>query len=361
MQSENIKINIVGDIVLPSYEENKKYKIKYLKKFLSLDSINIGNLESVILKNPPEKNQYKIENKKIVLFSLEESISFLKDLNINIVSLANNHIFDFGCEGFNETIQILKKYNIKWFGAGKNLKSSFKPLIIRYKDIKIGFIGMGWDFIGSINSSKNKYGVTPLHSYYLPTIKIFKKKVDYLIIFLHWGYELERYPLPYQREMAHKMIELGANFIIGSHPHRIQGIEKCLDGIIVYSVGNLLIPQKEYLKGYLIPSYPKFSNFSFIFHLELSKNKVINYRKIPFKLINYKFSKLSNEHLFLKIIEKLSEPFRQNKKEYYHFFKKNRKNRHLPILTEKIWLNKILLLSYKFKKKIFPLFSIIST
>lgn len=342
MKSDYVNINLIGDIVLPLFKKYQNYDIDYIIKFLTPNSINIGNLESPILKSTPIKNPNEIK-KKIVLFSLSESTKILSDLNIKIVSLANNHIFDFGYDGFKETLEILKNINIKWFGAGKNIFSSLKPLIIKSNNLKIGFIGMGWELIECVIADKKNYGVFPLKSKYLRIISSIKKYVDYLIVYVHWDYELERYPIPFHRELAHIMISFGADLICGSHPHRVQGIEEFSNKLIIYSLGNFILPQKEYIKGLRAPKYPKISNFSFILNLKISKNKEILTKIIPFKLINKKFLPLRDESMFLKLMNDLSLPLKLNSKEYYNYFKKNRKNNFLPILTNHENLNKILL------------------
>jgi len=355
-ESEPLKINIIGDIVFPPYNDYNKYNFKYINQFLNQNSINIGNLEAPILFSPTLINKKELQRKRIIMYSEQSAVIFLKTLNISAVSLANNHIFDFGYEGFKQTVKILSENNIEWFGAGKNLKSSIKPLVIKKNNIKIGLIGIGWSIIESINSKKESYGVPSINYNYLSLIDYLKKKIDFLIIYFHWGYEHERFPLPYQREIAHKMIDFGANLIIGSHPHRIQGIEKYSNGLIVYSLGNFIIPSKKYIQGYFTPKFPLFSNISFILNLELSKDKILNYNVIPFKLLNNEFQKLSNDTLFSKILTSLSDPLVLKKKEYRNFFRINRSNRYLPILTNYEYFNIILFQLFNLILKIFVIF-----
>jgi len=193
-------INIVGDIVFPSYMDLENYKIDHIKQYLPPKSINIGNLEAPILYSLKTINKERLQRKKIIMYSQRESISFLKKLSINVLTLANNHIFDFGYEGFNQTTENLNNNNnnnIKWFGAGKNFMSSIKPLVIEKNNIRISFIGIGWSIIESVNSKKNKYGGPSINHNYLSFISHLKKKIDFLIVYFHWGYEHERFPLPY--------------------------------------------------------------------------------------------------------------------------------------------------------------------
>ena len=86
-----------------------------------------------------------------------------------------------------------------------------------------------------------------------------------LIIFFHWNYELEKYPMPSQRELSHKLINMGVELIVGAHPHRIQGFEIYKGKPIIYSVGNF----------YLRKMYTEMVNYVFQFcNLEMSIKKI---------------------------------------------------------------------------------------
>ena len=158
---EEIKLSAVGDILLNSnHFDSLDGKFTDLLKEISSEfesrDIIFGNLET------PLTSAGKPIPDKCCLRSKPESIAALEEVGFNILSLANNHMFDFGIQGFEETIQILDTKKIKRFGAGLNLAEARKPAIIKTKDCTIGFLGYSWDIIQSITATRNKPGTAPL-------------------------------------------------------------------------------------------------------------------------------------------------------------------------------------------------------
>lgn len=100
-----------------------------------------------------------------------------------------------------------------------------------------------------MNATNSRFGTAPLKADIIEEdILSTKELADIIIVSLHWGYERERYPLPSQRNLAHKIIDAGVDLIIGHHPHVLQGIEHYKDGFIAYSLGNFVFTAKSYFK-----------------------------------------------------------------------------------------------------------------
>lgn len=330
---KGVKLSAVGDILLSGtvvemirnkgYEHPFIFVLEELKK----SDLVFGNLEC-----PLSKRGRSLKN-KCCLYSPAETVKSLKSVGFNVVSLANNHIFDYGYEGFADTIAILKKNNISWFGAGKNLEEARMPAILSINNLSIGFLGYSWNFIGSINATKNKFGTAPLsEKLILEDVKKLKEKTDIVIVSLHWSYERERYPLPSQRKLAHRIIDAGASLILGHHPHVLQGIEEYDNGIIVYSLGNFIFPDVSYEEYNLIQEQE--NKESMIFNCEISNNGIEGFDIIPIKSNNQfqpKILKNGEKRLMSERIEKLSEGFKlQN---YSYFWKINRVRKDLPDIT----------------------------
>ena len=231
------RVNFLGDLYLNGSNKNFEYILDNFKSKFNQEKedINFLNLEAPVTTNISSKDNSKcsIINEKKSLIKLFES------LNINLVGLANNHIFDFKEKGFNDTANFLSFNNINYFGAGNNLKNARTLKVLEKNNIKFGFLGYSWDFIQTKYATTLEGGVAPLiESIIISDIKKAKKEVDFLIISFHWGYEREIYPMPSQRELAHKSIDNGADLIIGHHSHVPQGFEKYKNKLIVYSLGN---------------------------------------------------------------------------------------------------------------------------
>jgi len=261
----------------------------------------------------------------------------------NIVSLANNHIFDYGLPAFEETLSLLTAKGIECVGAGQNIDLAVAPSIFKINGITVAFLAFSWDLIESQYAAKFKPGVAPLKQrVILHIVTKLRQDADVLVVSLHWGYERERYPLPYQRKMAHRIIEAGADLILGHHPHVLQGIEEYRKGIIVYSLGNFVFPDYTY-KHYVLEQREE-NKRTFAIRVTFAKNGYIDYNIIPVKM-NAQYQPtlvLGQEAIsILSEVQQLSQPFAY--KNYRQFWKINRVRKDLPELkrASKVTLAKI--------------------
>jgi poly-gamma-glutamate synthesis protein (capsule biosynthesis protein) len=252
---KEIKILFVGDIMMTRSVEarindlNKKFIFPFLNILDYLRSFDyvIANLEGAISdKGTKVGSKYSFRMKPEVAEDLSKT-------NINVVNLANNHIFDYGKIAFEDTLKNLEKNNIKYFG------NSYKPLIIEKEGIKIGFLGFS-DFLKHLEVKENKIGIAIINDKISEMIKKAKEKVDILIVSFHWGEEYKKIANERQRKLAKIAIDSGADLVIGHHPHVIQNIEKYKDKFIFYSLGNFIFDQnfsKETMTGGGVEVYIK--------------------------------------------------------------------------------------------------------
>jgi poly-gamma-glutamate synthesis protein (capsule biosynthesis protein) len=171
----------------------------------------------------------------------------MKNSGISLVTLANNHIFDAGESGFNDTLKILKSTGIKYCGGGKNLNEARKGCQVVIKDLKIGIISYTQWCIHRFASIAEDYpGILPLDQKLIEEdIQVLRANNDFVFVSLHWGYEDQPYVHPKQQEIAHALIDEGANAIIGHHPHVPHAIEIYKNCPILYSLGNLVFKQAD--------------------------------------------------------------------------------------------------------------------
>lgn len=345
---KSVKLLAVGDILLSGsvaemiknngHEEPFTFVLEEFKK----TDLVFGNLEG------PFSNRGNPLKNKCCLYSPPETLKSLKSAGFNVLSLANNHIFDYGYEGFEDTISLLKENNISWFGAGRNLKEARTPAIVSINNLSIGFLGYSWDFIGSINVAKNKFGTAPLsEKLILEDVKKLRERTDMVVVSLHWSYDRENYPLPSQRKLAHKIIDAGANLILGHHPHVLQGIEEYNSGVIVYSLGNFIFPDILY-KQYNLIQKPE-NKESIIFQCEIFPDG-IDFDIIPIRSNDQfqpKILENNEKRLILEKIKKLSSPLQLEN--YPHFWKINRVRKDLPDLKWSKFYNTIIYKLYKSK------------
>ncbi|MBA7523598.1 hypothetical protein ES705_15725 [subsurface metagenome] len=232
--NEGVKtILLVGDIMLDRGVEDliKQNSIYYPfqknSNFLRGIDIVFGNLEGPVVNNPPE---FPDDSLKFAFNS--EIIKGASWCNFNLFSLANNHTLDMGKKGLEETKEWLKKYGINFIGSplsgsSDNLNSSF------LRD-NITFLAFNQIFPFMVKEEE-----------IIKTTKAVKSlnPDNFLIVSLHWGEEYELINSPAQQSLAHKIIEVGADLIIGHHPHVVQNIEKYQGKLIFYSLGNFIFDQ----------------------------------------------------------------------------------------------------------------------
>ncbi|MCG3621916.1 CapA family protein [Clostridioides difficile] len=146
----------------------------------------------------------------------------LKSGSVEAVSIANNHSEDYFEEGMKDTQFILDENKINYFGLGKDA-------VVDVKGIKVGLLGYN-----GLSTEYNEKNLKQMED----DIKSLKKKSDVVVVYFHWGIELDYYPDKKQKDFAHYAIDKGADLVMGSHPHVIQGIEKYKNKYIAYSLGN---------------------------------------------------------------------------------------------------------------------------
>ena len=168
-------------------------------------------------------------------------VSILQEIGPDIVTVANNHALDYGTDALLDTCDTLDSAGILHVGAGKNLEEAKQPQIIEKNGKKIGFLGAsrvfptgGWAAGSSHPGMFSAYDTASV----VQEIQKVKKECDYLVVYVHWGIERNTQPEAYQREMGHQYIDAGADLVVGSHPHVLQGIELYHGKWILYSLGN---------------------------------------------------------------------------------------------------------------------------
>ena len=184
-----------------------------------------------------------------------ERASILTEMGVDIVTLANNHILDYGPVGITDSITALDGQGILHVGAGEDLEEAKKAEFIEVNGKTIGFLGTSRVYMATDWAAGE--GHPGVFSTYDPTLPLkeieeVKKQCDYLVVFVHWGIERNTEPENYQRVMGKQYIDAGADIVVGSHPHVLQEIEDYEGKPIIYSLGNFVfgsrIPETELVK-----------------------------------------------------------------------------------------------------------------
>jgi len=156
----------------------------------------------------------------------------------NMLCLANNHIFDFGSNGLEMTLRAFPSQ--KMVGAGKDFSAAYKPEIMQIDGVKFGFLAFSENGFGAIDREDKAGFAWVNHAEADNIIKKTKASCDVLFVQVHAGVENIDLPLPEWRQRYRRIIDLGADIVVGHHPHMLQGREEYGSGLIFYSLGNFI-------------------------------------------------------------------------------------------------------------------------
>lgn len=199
--------------------------------------IRVGNLECVVATTGEPED-------KIFTFRADPHTLTVLKRHFDAVSVANNHSGDYGRTAFAEMLGLLDRAGIGRFGGGRDLGEAHKPLIIERKGLRIALLGYNEFMPRSFEADADAPGTAWSEDEQVAD-DIRRARAEYradlVIPIMHWGWENERTANARQRQLAHLMVDAGADAVIGGHPHVTQDVETYRGKPIVYSVGNFLI------------------------------------------------------------------------------------------------------------------------
>lgn len=241
--ADNITLTFAGDILLDGFvgEQIARYGVNFpfakVAPVLQKADIAFANLET------PVSVRGKAAEKTFAFRSKPAALGGLGYAGIDGVTLANNHILDYGQVAMLDTLIHLDKYKIGHTGAGSNIDQAFKPYVKTVKGKKIAILGVSRVLSGpSWYAGKNSPGAASAYTAepLLGAIKKSAEDNDYTVVYLHWNEEFKDYPEKYARTLAKQMIDSGADIILGAHSHCLMGIEYYKHKPIYYSLGNFV-------------------------------------------------------------------------------------------------------------------------
>lgn len=179
-----------------------------------------------------------------------EKVSLLQDIGVDVVSVANNHIYDYGEISLLDTLDTLKGAGIAYTGAGENLEEAMKPIYLIANGMKIGIISATQIERNGTPDTKEATATTPGvlrcmdMTNLLRVIEQMEEACDYTILYIHWGTESQEEIDWLQEEQAPVYAQAGVDLIIGDHPHCLQKIDTVAGVPVIYSLGNFWFNSK---------------------------------------------------------------------------------------------------------------------
>jgi len=279
-EDKTITIITTGDVI-PARTVNFKmneyndFTHPWLKTANTLKQVDLTliNLEAPLIKNCP------ITNEGMVFCGDQRFVEGLKYADIDAINLANNHTLNYGADGINQTKTLLNNNKILNFGYPEN-----ELKIQKIRNSRIGFLGFNL--------------LEPMDEKELLTlISNSKKKADILVVSIHWGTEYTHEPSPQHKTLATRIIDEGADLIIGNHPHWIQPLEIYKNKLIVYAHGNFIFDQE----------WSEKTKTGFIAKHTFWENKLINTEIIPIYISDYNQPEILQNEKKQKVLDKLKE------------------------------------------------------
>jgi poly-gamma-glutamate capsule biosynthesis protein CapA/YwtB (metallophosphatase superfamily) len=234
----------VGALVEKDHDGDYGFLFEQVSKCLNKADVVFANLESVAsLAGEP-----KTTNEGAVLYRADpKSLTALKNAGVDVVSLANDHVFDYGREGLEDSFNRITGAGLSYVGAGNDLEEAQSPVIFAKGGIKIAFVA--FSFVGSsawaaktqshagIRSGISWGSVTALES----TLYKVRDTADFVVVSMHFGTPYSALPDNSKQDaLAHLAIERGADLVIGHHPHVLQPVMVYLDKHIAFSLGSFI-------------------------------------------------------------------------------------------------------------------------
>ena len=244
--------------------------LRDLAPLLSSADIAFVNLEA-----PFSDRGHRVD--KGMIFRAEpEMVKALQIAGIDVVSTANNHARDCGRYGVTFTIDWLAKNGIAAAGTGYTAEEAHQGVVIERKGRRYGFLAYTYDQSNG-NHSGEDYRIAMLNPQRMAAdIASLRSRADAVIVSMHAGVEYQKQPNAEQVRFAHAAIDAGSSVVIGAHPHVTQPVESYRDGVIFYSLGNLVFDQFQSQE----------TQHGLIADLHFTGAKLTSYSAIPIDIVS---------------------------------------------------------------------------
>jgi len=212
-------------------------------ELLSAPDLTLVNLETTIA----EADVGRAYAKEYTFKSPPESTGLLTAAGIDGAALGNNHTLDFGPPALFRTLELLDEAGLARAGAGQDKAEAYAPMVFETTGRSVAILSFSRILsLPSWAADTDRPGVASAYEDWIPetvtAVERARTDADVVVVMVHWGIETNYCPEPYQRVLATAWVEAGADLVVGSHPHVLQGVEQIGDGWVLYSTGNFAFP-----------------------------------------------------------------------------------------------------------------------
>lgn len=278
-KTDVVKMVFGGDVLLDDeYAMMATYKQKgsFIENAFSQDLITYMHSADIFMVNNEftfTERGVPTKGKKFTFRAEPADVSFYHEMGVDVVSLANNHAYDYGEISLCDTLKTLKDADIAYVGAGEDLEEAMQPYYFVANGVKIGLVAATqierMEVADTKEATENTGGVLRClePAKVLQVIESAKERADIVVLYVHWGTESQQETDWWQKEQARLFVDSGVDIVIGNHPHCLQGIEYINDVPVVYSLGNFWFNSKTVETGLL--------------EMEISKEGIKSLRFVP--------------------------------------------------------------------------------
>lgn len=273
-----INLTAVGDLMMSSWiidvvqENGIDFPFDSTRQFIESADVAIANLEA-----PLTSSEERFEDKKYTFKVPSDFVYGIANAGFDVVTMANNHIVDFGCEGILDSFAALEGAGLFHCGAGRNRDEACAPTIVDVNGVKVAFLGFSMTYPDDFWATSTRCGTCyPTEELLYNVITKAEELADLTVVSFHWGAEKYDTPREYQKKFGHLAIDFGADLVLGHHPHVLQGLELYQGKLIAYSLGN-----------YVFASYSNSARTSMVLQAQLDQNGLLFAKVIPINVHNH--------------------------------------------------------------------------
>lgn len=214
---------------------------RFVREHLQDAALTIGNLECALTaRGAPEPKAYTFRGPPLAARGLARA-------GFDAVSLANNHILDYGETGLLDTMDALREAGVAFAGAGGTRDEAYGHAVVERQGVRVALLsfadvpveGTGYD-VERWTAGPATPGMAWIDQDMAPAIARAREDADVVLVMLHFGFEGWSEPSERQRTQAREAVDAGATLVIGHHPHVLQPVERYGEGLIAYSLGNFV-------------------------------------------------------------------------------------------------------------------------
>lgn len=279
---DSITISFAGDVsladnwkIMPYYKSRNKgiYGIlsEEIVKYMNDSDLMIVNNEFSF-----SKQGKPLASKKYTFRGNPSNVSIYQEMGVDLVTLANNHVYDYGKSAFLDTLETLDNALLPRIGAGKNIEEAMQPYYFIINGYKIAFVNAtrAEKYILTPEATKNSPGVFRAYDPepFRKVIEETKKNSDYVVALIHWGWEDHHELEKVQLDTGKLYIKSGADLVVGTHAHALQGVEFYEGKLIAYNLGDFIFGDLKEETGILTWTLNKDGSSKFHFIPALQEN-----------------------------------------------------------------------------------------